>query len=1420
MLSESLLAQVPELKFDHITPDDGLPNGDINAILQDQKGFIWFCTWEGLIRHDGYNFISYKPDIRDSSSISSKLVYCVTEDPTGNLWVGTTHGLNFFDRKNEAFIHFKYEPENRQSLLSNWIIALAVDLNNNLWVGTDQGLSHIILDANRTPIDFHHYKHIPNNPNSLPNDQIMSLEVDHHNRVWVGTMGGLALIDGQGHLERITDWEGNINFEEYSITAILENHQKNVWIGTKGGKVFQWNRQEEKFISHQVIDRYSPQSDKYISAFCEDEMGNLWIGIFEQGLAIQTNDGATIEIPYDSETASSLKSKAVKSIYQDRSGVLWIGTGGAGFHKLDLYRKPFIHFKHSSDMPEGLSSNTVMCFAEDPLGRMWIGTKEGINVFHPQENTFVHYENQTGTINPLISDKIWSVFVDHDKGVVWLGGHYGLISVNLRQYSPTGKMEWIKGDLSAQFKHIPFMDPKLDAEKHQVRSILKDRRGRLWVGTYYGLYVLDTQNETLEILQHYLHDPNIPSSISDNIVISLLEDRKGDMWIGTRDGGLNYLPLDEKGKGEKFIRYMAKPIPNSLHNNEVAAIHEDLKGDMWIGTTGGGLHKLERKIVNEKSLATPSILHFGKKDGLVADEIFGILEDAHENLWLSTNRGIFKFDPKLPEGQRFKQFTRDHGLQGNMFFTGAYYKSTNGNMFFGGQQGFNVFHPDSIKENRYVPSVALTKLSIFNEKVLVGEKVKGIKVLTQPISKTSEIYLSHKANNFSLEFAALHYSSPENNRYAYQLEGYDNDWIYTDASRRYASYNNLKPGTYIFKVKASNADNVWNQSYSQLIVHMGTPPWKSWWAIGLYGLLLLGFLYTFRYYTLNKIKLENDLEIQRREHQKTRELNQMKLSFFTQISHEFRTPLTLIIGPVQELVDKGKKLNKKEICRHLNLINFNAQHLLRLIDQLLYFSKSEYGNMKLHTEQGDLIAFTHQVCDSFNYLAQKKGIHLDFQAQNEELFMWLDWDKMEKIFNNLLSNALKFTSKGGKIQLILSVRKNIQSSHLFAQNNVSQNIVSIEVKDTGIGIPAEEIGHIFNSFYQASTDDNNTYVGYGIGLVLTKKLIEMHQGSISVASQEGMGTTFKIQLPYSTSPPKSEKRTKMIENDVLSILQDSKDMEELALANTFATELSQKKVMDTPDKPILLIVDDNQDIRSYLKRYLEGRYQILEAENGQDGWQKAIKHIPTIVISDIMMPIMNGTDLCNRLKSDERTNHIPIILLTAKSAIEHKIKGLEDGADAYLTKPFHPKHLEVRVQKLIELRVKLREKYMNNVYAPDSNAQAPTEDEIFLAKVSAIIEEYLTDTDFKVIHLERKLGMSHMQLYRKLKALTNQSANEFIRTIRLKKAAKLLRSSHLNVNEVAYQVGFNSPSYFIKCFRKEFGTLPKAYSAEARKSQV
>ncbi|MEM7369528.1 MAG: two-component regulator propeller domain-containing protein [Bacteroidota bacterium] len=1396
----SVQAQKPDFLFDHLQTNDGLPTGYVNDIHQDERGFLWLCTWEGLIRYDGYNFVSYRPELGDSSSISSKYVYCMTGAPKGGLWIGTKKGLNYFDKNSGTFQRFLHEPGNPQSLPGDWVLDLLIDQAGNLWVACDKGLTKIILNEQGKPQEFLQFLPRQNDRSSLPLAQIMSILIDHKEQVWIGTMEGLAVIDTQGNVSRLPIRLEDGHEPQPSITALYEDQNQNIWIGTKGSEVFQWQSKTETFHKLEGIE----PSNQYISDFCEDLEGNLWLSIYEKGLVVKSVTGELEQIRYHSESPQSLSSDAIKVLFRDQSGIIWIGGAGLGLDKFDPYRKPFRYYKHQSNNPGSLRHNKIMSIAEDPLGRMWMGTHDGgIEVFYPKENRFVRYENQTGSINPLISDKIWCLYADSTSGTMWAGGHYGLIRINLLTEQQSEQRVWIEGDLSSQFVPILLADSTLDPEKHQVRAILKDQTGMMWVGTYHGLFGLQIFKDSVEIAHHYLHDPDDLHSISDDIVISIFQDSQGDLWLGTRDGGLNRLRMSEGNPTGEFSRYnnhAKNHSPNSFKGREVSCILEDRHQNLWFGTNGDGLNVLRR---TNRQDGQADFQHFGKKEGLLGDAVFGILDDHEGYLWLSTNQGLFKFDPKLPNGQQFQQFTIEHGLSSNMFFTGSYCKSKSGHLYFGSQTGFNVFHPDSILENPYSPKVVISQLEIFNEVVSVGEKRNRRVVLNHPISEATEISLSYLDNNFQLEFAALSFSSPENNKYAYQLEGYDEDWIYTDASRRIASYNNLKPGTYTFKVKASNADHIWNELPSQLIIHTATPPWKSLWAIGIYGLILLGFLYLFRAYMINKIRLTNDLELQHREHQKEKQINQLKLHFFTQISHEFRTPLTLIIGPVRNLIQKGNELSKSEISRNVNLIDFNVRYVMRLIDQLLYFNKSESGKLHLQNETGDLIEFVRQSCESFLFVAEKNKIDLHFEADREELRLKLDWDKVLKILNNLISNALKFTPKGGEV--CVSIRLESEDS-----DDCSQTPVRIEVKDNGIGIPADELALIFDSFYQVGSTRTDSQTGYGIGLALTKKLVEIQQGTIEVESDQKFGTRFCVSLPY--HPPCALLIDK--ENHKWTEPWSLPGMGADMNANLMPEVLLTDEKEDS--RPIILIVEDHPEIRTFLLQNLCQSYRILVAENGEEAWETVLANIPTLIISDIMMPVMDGLQLCEKIKQDERTSHIPVILLTAKSAIEHRIVGIESGADAYLAKPFHPRFLQAKIEQLIQVRSELRKKYQGHTLMLESNPAISSSDEPFLNRVKEIIEAHLSDTEFKVGELERELGMSHMQLYRKLKALIDQSANEFIRTVRLQHAAKLLMSTQLNVNEVSYRVGFNSPSYFIKCFRKQFKILPKAYAEQQR----
>jgi len=821
--------------------------------------------------------------------------------------------------------------------------------------------------------------------------------------------------------------------------------------------------------------------------------------------------------------------------------------------------------------------------------------------------------------------------------------------------------------------------------------------------------------------------------------------------------------------------------------------------------------------------------------------IWGILEDNSGNLWLSGNNGLSRFNPKTEECRNYNRYD---GLQGNQFTMRAYHQGEDGEMFFGGVNGFNAFYPEDIKDNPFMPAVAITDFKIANKSVSTGKQEDGRTILNKSITATNEIELSYK-DNVEFQFAALHYAASENNKYAYMLEGFDNGWNYTDAQHRFAIYKNMNPGKYVFKVKASNNDGLWNEEGVSLQIIVIPPFWQTAWFKSVCGLLALAGLigiYEIKVRAIkahkvaleaqvvkrtseleeatealkksNEERIEHALQLQRMEAEHVHQIDLMKLRFFTNISHEFRTPLTLILGPLEKMLSGGETSRK-----HLAMMYRNAQNLQRLMNQILDFRKLESGKLKLEASFGDIIEFIAKIVDSFQPLADRKNIDYKFRSSVEILEGWFDTDKLDKILCNLLANALKFTPDGGKVSIFV---KSVTCSKTGEHHNSalsSEKWVHIKVCDTGIGVDANKIRLLFDRFYQVDDQSTRQFEGTGIGLALAKDLVELHYGSIEVTSEKGEGSTFIVKIPIGKEYLKSDE---VIEH-VLPLGSESAGAKIPILdiaAGSPAEEAAYQNMEEQQSAPVILIVEDNADMRSYICDELSSQYRVCQAADGIEGMDKAFESVPDLIIADVMMPQMNGEQMCQRLKSDERTNHIPLIMLTARSSEEHTIQGLESGADDYIAKPFNMQILKTRVSNLLDSRRKLREKYSRQIWLEPNDIAMESVDEKFLRRAMEIVEEHMSDSQFGVEMFSKNLFMSRMNLYRKLKALTGQTPNQFIRTLRLKKAAKLLVECGMSVTEAMYEVGFNSFSYFRKVFREQFGLPPAEYAASQRQGKT
>ncbi|MGB5848798.1 MAG: two-component regulator propeller domain-containing protein, partial [Ignavibacteriaceae bacterium] len=1089
--------------------------------------------------------------------------------------------------------------------------------------------------------------------------------------------------------------------------------------------------------------------------------------------------------PFD---PGSMSTDNTYTIYEDKRGLVWVGTAGRGLSKYNKARGKIIHYKKEYDNTKSLNSNTIHPIFEDDSGILWIGTSEGgLNKLDRKKGFFTHYKHKPDNLNSLINNDVFSI-IEEKPGLLWIGSRGGLSRFDIKKNQ--------------------FMNFKYDSKNPQslnydyVYSLHIDRSNNLWIGTIGGglnKLILNENKKAPPVFTHYKNNLNDPHSISGNSVTAIYEDNDGFLWVGA--DGLNKF---DKRK-EKFFRFQHDPNnPNSLSNNLVSTIYQDKNGVLWIGTEGGGLNKL---VPGDNEESPHTFIHYREKDGLSNNRILGILEDDHQNLWISTRNGLSKFNPKevddkgvtLPSA--FKNYYSYDGFQGNVFNPMSYFKNNRGEMFFGGINGFNAFYPDSLKENLTIPAVVITDFKVLNEDYK----------LDTSITEINQIVLSYNENFFSFDFAVLDYTTPENNNYAYKLDGLDNDWNYVD-NRNFAHYTNLSPGKYVFCVKGSNNNGIWNEKGTSIIIIITPPWWATWWSYTIYASLLFGLIYILRRYELNRQNLKHSWELKRSEAENYQEIDRMKSRFFANISHEFRTPLTLIKGPVQQMLSGDFKGN---IEKQYKIILRNTNRLMQLINQLLDLSKLDSGQMTLKTSPENMLPLLKGLTQSFESLAKQKNITLQFQSSDTDIIAYIDRDKFEKIVINLLSNAFKFTPDGGyvSVSVNLQVLKTHFGSEITGMRSKDDETTSVKIAicNSGPGINPEQLNKIFDRFYQADDSSVRTQEGTGIGLALTKELVELHHGEIKVDSEPGTSTTFTIRLPLGKEHLLPEQ---IIETsaEVSSDIKIDSDLVESSLSPESKAETTSHQ--RDKDFPTLLIVDDNPDMRNYMHESLESNYKIIEAENGEVGIQQALKHSPDMIISDVMMPKMDGFQFCSKIKKDERTSHIPVILLTAKASGESKIEGLETGADDYLTKPFDTRELQVRIKNLIEQRRKLQEKFRREIIVNPGDITVTSIDEQLLQRAINAVENNISDPDFDTTTMAKEVGVSRMLLHTKLKALTGLSTGEFIRTLRLKRAAQLLKQGSGNVTQIAYDVGFQSLSYFAKTFRKQFGQSPSHYTSK------
>lgn len=1309
--------------------------GLVFDILQDERGFMWFGTEYGLIRYDGYEEKVYQNDPGNRNSLAGNVVTCILEDEKGGLWLGTMYnGLQYFDPRRE---HFQSVLPSLSGLNFN---ALEMDQDGYIW-GATEGAGLIRLDASTGT--FNHFTAQPWGEGAgLSSNNVHDLHQDRDGVLWIATYKALLRWDPME--EQFTSYDQLFRSDtlNHVIQTLSENELGQLWLGTRGGQVFVFSKEEEIFRKIDIpAARSELRGGQRVWEMIHRPGGQLWIG---------RDNGFQVALIQDSEIRSTHwfngpSNFRVLSLWGEGGALCWVGTA-KGVRKIDAGKKKFNLVQATVQMKDSLYHPGITAFTRQDSIRIWVGTTQGLFLYNSREGRFDRRWMQDRGIPFFDGKNIAALYVDQQSRL-WVG--------TILKFNEGFEM-WRIDLVSGRAEDLS--DRVLAFKRSVSNSVIEDNRGDVWIGNVLGL--IRYRPET-DHFRWYQPKGNWHGSLPDARVNKVFKDREGRLWIGTNAAGLVlYEP-----KGDRFtVAGKGAEDGRKITNNRINDIAEDAQGHLWLATPGG----LNRFDIQKKEFD-----HSTKKDGLPDNTLTSLQWSKDSSLWIGTKNGLARY---FPLTGTFEVFQVQDGLQDKEFWHRSAFLDGRGRLYFGGEAGMNIFHPDSLKYNTQAPPVFLTSFSLFNEPVSVGDKTG---ILEQDISYVEELVLEHSQNVITLGYTALNYRNPEENRFAYQLEGFDNGWQYID-NKREVTFTNLNPGTYIFRVKASNDDGIWNETGTSLRLVIRPPWWDTWWAwfifLGVAGALI--YLY---------VRLRWQQQLARQESLRLQEIDALKTELYTNITHEFRTPLTLILGPVEKAIANVSKISGRE----LNVIRRNGRRLLTLVNQMLQLRRLENGVETPVYRHGDVLPMLRYAVDSFESAARTKRITLDLEVPEEAIFMDYDRERLLDILVNLLSNALKYTPPGGRIRLAASEENGEEGPYLY-----------LWVTDNGIGIPEEEIPKIFDRFHRVRRDEGRgapVKDGTGIGLALTHRIVMLLEGTIDVTSKSGEGSVFHLRLPIRHAAPADGNvftDEKLAEGD--EIFEDAN---------------GQLPGLVSPSARIL-VVEDNQEVAKFIAACLPAGTAMEIASNGQAGLDRALEGIPDLIISDVMMPFLDGFELTRRLKQDDRSSHIPVILLTARADDHGRLEGLKGGADAYLVKPFNPEELVVRIEKLLEGRRRLQAHYLREAgmgWILSPNCTPSERENAFLKKVGCIVEKFMDDPSFTIEQLSREMGMSHTQLHRKMTALTGESAIKFVRGLRLAKAQQLLLKTDLNIAEVAFQTGFNDPAYFSRVFSGEVGCTPSAF---------
>jgi signal transduction histidine kinase/ligand-binding sensor domain-containing protein/DNA-binding response OmpR family regulator len=1318
--SQTSFAQ--KIFFRHYTVTDGLCANTVWDIEQDAQGYMWFGTKYGLSRFDGYHFKSFQYQKDNPGSLGNNFIRKIFKYNARTFWIGTDEGIYTFDLETEKFTLFK--PLNK--LFINDIFRAK---NGDVWIATKtKGVYCLDVKTGR----LRQYSTTTNQ--KISSNEVSKIIQDDAGQIWIGTYGqGIDVLNPVSH--QIRHYAASHNGGKLSSNEILDLYkdgQGNIWIGTMAGGLNVWLKKSNSLKVYQKSAGNSI-SDNIVRTIYEPKPGYLYLGT-EKGLNILDIERESFTVYQNKNNDPfSINDDAIYQVFKDAEGGIWVGTYFGG---LNYYHEGNLGFEfyYPSGVKSSLSGNAVSAFLETEHGNMWVGTEDGgLNYFNAVDKTFKKFPFSINQ-DSLSYHNIHALY-KAKNGNIWVGMYTGGLNIlNPR----TGKIKRYKSDPSNTST----------LSNNSVYSIDEDRQGRIWVSTISGLNLYDQKNDSFIRIKG--------ENLEKSCIYQVYQDTDGVLWIATYDNGL--VKMD---RNNRLTHYSYSRKTGSISANKIICMLDDEAGNLWLGTDGSGLNILNKKtgefkVYDEQNLINSAV-------------IYGIIKDDKGRMWFSTNNGLFEFDPKSKSRRSFGKWDN---IQSQQYNYKAFYKDSSGKLYFGGINGFNSFFPDQARLTATAPHISFTNFQLFN-KDLDLNKDNG--PLEKSINYTKKIILKDDQSVLSIEYAALSFISPNKIEYAFKMEGFDKNWN-TVGSQRKATYTNLPAGDYVFMVKQTGDLGGHPNRTSTLQIKI-LPPWyKTPIAYFFYLFAIIITALFLRRYISEKERKRNLIKLERLKNKNEQDFYKQKIEFFTAMAHEIRTPLSLIIAPLERLLSRTQK--DPENLDNLQVMEENADRLLTLVNQLLDFRRIESDIFKIHTEPIDLISLVKSISDRFAPIATKKALELSFSSKFEKLNVHADPEALTKILSNLLINAFKFARRALEIK--------VNDLHI---TDGGEEMISISVEDDGIGIPKAQLDSIFKKFFKVSTKEHQytNLGGTGIGLALAKSLTEKHGGTLRVESEEGVKTVFTVLIPFK---------------------EDTKSLEE-------PVEVPE----ESDGLQTLLLVEDDPSMIDFLsKSFISEGYKTIKAKNGADAIKQLDQHHIDVVISDVMMPVMDGIELCKSIKQNVNYSHIPVILLTAKTNTDAELEGLGSGADAYVSKPFKWKQLSLIVKNILDLQAALKQRFAQNPFEGTDILLTNTEDKKFLDKITEIIEERIADPQLSVEDLGKALGLSRSSLYKKVKAKTGYVPNEFVRLIRLKAAAKLLTQKQYNISEIGYMVGFNSHSYFSKCFYAQFKVTPTEFFENVKKN--